>query len=237
MATTKASGLDAKQIHAICPVSERKLNELVIKEIQPFQLIFVIRKSKCIIMKIKPFILACCILVSATLSAQESLSVGERAPLFKATADDGSTWNISDYIGSHNIVVYFYPAAMTSGCTAQACSYRDHIDDLTSADAIVVGISADKIESLKLFKQAENLNFPLLSDETGSIARSFGVPVGQGGSITRAVGGTEHILIRDVSLRRWTFVVGKDGTIIYKNDAVNPGQDSEEVLSFLNSLK
>jgi len=186
-------------------------------------------------MKEKLTILVLSLLVSLAVSAQESLSVGDKAPLFTATTDDGSTWNLSDYVGKHNIVVYFYPAAMTAGCTAQACAYRDHLNDLTSADAIVVGISADNVESLKLFKQAESLNFPLLSDVTGAIATSFGVPVGQGGSITRTVGGMEHLLVRDISLRRWTFVVGKDGTIIYKNDSVNPGQDSEQILSFLKT--
>lgn len=58
----------------------------------------------------------------------------------------------------------------------QVCSYRDHQDDLASANAIVVGISGDKIENLKLFREADNLNFPLLSDEKGLIAKSFGVP-------------------------------------------------------------
>ena len=188
-------------------------------------------------MKEKLSLFVGCMLVSLALSGQESLSVGDKAPLFKAVSDDGSTWDISKYIGVHNIVVYFYPAAMTSGCTAQACSYRDHQDDLASADAIVVGISGDKPESLRLFRQAENLNFPLLSDATGAIAKSYGVPVGQGGSITRTVGGTEFNLVRDLSIRRWTFVVGKDGSIIYKNDAVNPAQDSEEILGFLRALE
>ena len=186
-------------------------------------------------MKAKIGIIALSVLISLSLSAQEPLSVGEKVPYFKATADDGSVWDLSDHIGNHNIVVYFYPAAMTGGCTAQACAYRDHQEDLASEDAIVVGISGDKVESLRLFKEAENLNFPLLSDESGAIAESFGVPVGQGGSITRTVGGLEHLLIRDVSIRRWTFVVGKDGTIIYKNDSVNPGQDSQEILSFLRA--
>lgn len=186
-------------------------------------------------MKEKLSILVLSVLVSLAVSAQESLSVGDKAPMFEATADDGSTWNLSDYIGKHDIVVYFYPAAMTTGCTTEACSYRDHLDDLTSANAIVVGVSGDNVESLKLFKQAENLNFPLLSDETGTIAKSFGVPIGQGGSITRTVGGIDHLLVRDVTLRRWTFVIGKDGTIIYKNDSVNPAEDSEQILSFLNS--
>ena len=184
-------------------------------------------------MKTQIFTFAIYIMASLSLSAQQGISVGDKVPLFKATADDGSTWDIQKFIGKDYIVVYFYPAAMTGGCTKQACSYRDHQQDLKSADAIVVGISGDKPQNLKLFRQAENLNFPLLSDEKGEIARSFGVPVGEGASIKRTVDGVEHELTRDISTKRWTFIVGKDGKIIYKNEAVNAEKDSEEVLAFL----
>jgi thioredoxin-dependent peroxiredoxin len=179
------------------------------------------------------------IFILATLSmySQKTLSIGDKIPLFKATADDGSTWDISKYIGKDYIIVYFFPAAMTSGCTKQACSYRDHQGDLTSANAIVVGISGDKPENLKLFKQAENLNFPLLSDAKGSLAKSFGVPTGEGASIKRTVDGVEHELVRDLTIKRWTFIAGKDGKIIYKNEAVNAEKDTEEVLQFLSMQK
>ena len=169
--------------------------------------------------------------------SQKTLSVGDKIPLFKATADDGSTWDISKYIGKDYIIVYFFPAAMTSGCTKQACSYRDHQGDLTSANAIVVGISGDKPENLKLFKQAENLNFPLLSDAKGSIANSFGVPAGEGASIKRTVDGVEHELARDITIKRWTFIAGKDGKLIYKNEAVDAEKDTGEVLHFLSMQK
>lgn len=171
------------------------------------------------------------------MSVQKNLFPGDKIPLFKATADDGSIWDISKYIGKDYIIVYFFPAAMTSGCTKQACSYRDHQGDLTSADAIVVGISGDKPENLKLFKQAESLNFPLLSDAKGNIANSFGVPAGEGASIKRTVGGFEHELVRDLTIKRWTFIAGKDGKIIYKNEAVDAEKDTEEVLHFLSIQK
>ncbi len=167
------------------------------------------------------------------MAGQQGVSVGSKAPEFSATADDGSVWNIKEFIGKKYIVVYFYPAAMTGGCTKQACAYRDHRDDLKSAGIEVVGISGDKIESLRLFKQAENLNFMLLSDEKGEIARAFGVPLGEGGAIKRTVGGAEHELLRGVTAKRWTFIVGKDGKIIYKNEAVNAEKDSDEVLDFI----
>jgi len=188
-------------------------------------------------MKARFSIITILLLTSFPIYGQKTLSVGDNVPIFKATSDDGSTWDISKFIGKDYIVIYFYPGAMTGGCTKQACAYRDHQADLTSAGAMVVGISSDEIESLKLFKQAENLNFPLLSDKKGTIAGSFGVPVGEGASIKRTVGGIEHELVRDITLKRWTFIVGKDGKIIYKNDAVNAEKDSEEVLNFLSMQK
>jgi len=190
-----------------------------------------------LIMKARFSIITILLLTSFPIYGQKTLSIGDNVPIFKATSDDGSTWDISKFIGKDYIVIYFYPGAMTGGCTKQACAYRDHQADLTSAGAMVVGISSDEIESLKLFKQAENLNFPLLSDKKGTIAGSFGVPVGEGASIKRTVGGIEHELVRDITLKRWTFIVGKDGKIIYKNDAVNAEKDSEEVLNFLSMQK
>jgi peroxiredoxin Q/BCP len=188
-------------------------------------------------MKKRIFIISIVMLASYSLYSQNTLSIGDKIPLFKATADDGSTWDISKYIGKEYIVIYFFPGAMTSGCTKQACSYRDHQNDLSSAGALVVGISGDKPENLKLFRQAENLNFPLLSDEKGNIAKSFGVPVGEGASIKRTVAGIEHELVRDITIKRWTFIAGKDGKIIYKNEAVNAEKDTEEVLKFLSMNK
>jgi len=179
------------------------------------------------------FAVAILVMVSCTVSGQQGLSVGDNAPVFNAKADDGTTWNISNFLGEKNIVVYFYPAAMTGGCTKQACSYRDHREDLQSADVVVVGISGDKIENLRLFKLAETLNFTLLSDEKGDIARSFGVPLTVGGAIKRTVEGIEHELVREVTAKRWTFIIGKDGRIIYKNESVNAENDSEEVLNFI----
>lgn len=105
--------------------------------------------------------------------------------------------------------------------------------DLQSAEIVVVGISGDKVENLKLFKQSENLNFTLLSDEKGNVAKTFGVPIGAGGAIKRTVGGVEHELVRDISIKRWTFIVGKDKKIIYKNETIDPEKDSEEVLNFI----
>jgi peroxiredoxin Q/BCP len=174
-----------------------------------------------------------CLFGSLTANCQQVLQIGDKAPVFNARADDGSTWDIKKFLGEKFIVVYFYPAAMTGGCTKQACSYRDHREDLISAGVEVVGVSGDKVEGLKLFKQAENLNFTLLSDEKGDIAKLFGVPVSEGGTLKRTVGGTEFDLVRGVTTKRWTFVIGKDSKIIYKNESVNAEKDTEDVLNFL----
>jgi thioredoxin-dependent peroxiredoxin len=171
--------------------------------------------------------------VFMSVSGQQVLKVGDKAPEFQATADDGSNWNIKKFLGKAYIVVYFYPAAMTSGCTKQACSYRDHQDNLKAAGIVVVGISGDRAEDLRLFRQADNLNFTLLSDEKGKIAEKFGVPVSEGGSVKRTVDGTEHELVRGVTEKRWTFIIGKDGKIIYKNESVNPEKDPEDILAFI----
>jgi len=169
------------------------------------------------------------------ISGQQPLKVGDKAPEFQATADDGSNWNIKKFLGKEYIVVYFYPSAMSSGCTKQACSYRDHRDYLKEAGIVVVGISGDKPENLRLFKQADNLNYTLLADEKGEIAEKFGVPVSQGGSMKSTVGGKEHELVRAVTEKRWTFIIGKDGKIIYKNESVTPEKDPEDVLAFIKS--
>lgn len=184
-------------------------------------------------MKLKIYALAIFIFTTFTASGQKGLSVGDKAPEFKALADNGSTWDINTFLGNKYIVVYFYPAAMSGGCTKQACSYRDHMGDLQSADVVVVGVSGDNIENLRLFKKADNLNFPLLSDSKGNIAKAFGVPIGKGGTFNRIVGGTEHELVRDLTEKRWTFIIGKDKKIIFKNETVDPEKDSEDVLSFI----
>lgn len=178
-------------------------------------------------------IMAILAVVSLNLHGQQGLQVGDKAPEFKAQTDDGTVWDVKDYLGKNYIVAYFYPAAMTGGCTKQACSYRDHMDKLLAQGVVVVGISGDKVENLRLFRQAENLNFSLLSDGKGEIAKAFGVPAGEGGAIKRTVGGIEHELVRELTTKRWTFIIGKDGKILYKNDAVDAEKDTAEVLEFI----
>lgn len=176
--------------------------------------------------------------LTTTLFSQENklLKVGDKAPMFKILADNGSIWDIENYIGEKYIIVYFYPAAMTGGCTKQACAYRDFKSSIKSANAVVVGVSGDNIEGLKLFKKVNDLNFTLLSDESGEIAKMFGVPTRDGGTITREIDGNSFDLVRGTTAARWTFVIDKKGNIVYKNDSVNAKNDTEEVLRFLNDM-
>ncbi|WP_167610919.1 peroxiredoxin [Maribellus sediminis] len=169
------------------------------------------------------------------ISFAQELKVGDKAPAFSAKSDDGSTWKAKDYLGKKFIVVYFYPAAMTGGCTAQACAYRDMKSEINSADAVVVGVSGDNVEGLKLFKKANNLNFPLLSDEQGEIAKKFGVPTRDGGTITKEIDGQNFDLTRGVTTSRWTFIIDKNGNIVYKNTEVDVSKDTKQILEFIKN--
>ncbi len=166
------------------------------------------------------------------------VSVGDAAPMFEAKDDTGKAWKSSEHVGKGPVVVYFYPADMTGGCTAQACGFRDHSADLKAAGATVVGVSGDTVESHQLFKKAHNLNFTLLADVDGEVAHAFGVPVTEGAKTVNAtIEGTAHALVRDITAKRWTFVIGTDGKVAYKDDAVKAKEDSKKILEVLKSMK
>jgi peroxiredoxin Q/BCP len=179
------------------------------------------------------FVLGACIAAAGALAKEDKseLNKGDKAPSFEATDDQGKTWKSSDHVGKKVIVVYFYPADFTRGCTQQACTFRDDMEKLTTKDIEVVGVSGDSAKTHALFKKYHKLNYTLLADERGELAKKFGVPVNKGG---KAKGfdenGKEIVVERGVTIPRWTFVIGKDGTIIYKNPKVSPAQDSKQVL-------
>ena len=162
-------------------------------------------------------------------------TVGDPAPEFEAMTDQGEMWRSSDHEGGL-LVVFFFPAAMTGGCTAQACSFRDNRSQLVDMGAEVVGISGDQIRNLQIFRGTNNLNFPLLSDVDGSIARAFGVPVREGGTITREVDGEQVELTRTVTTSRWTFIIDEEGKIAYVDTEVDAAVDSEAVLAALREM-
>ncbi len=180
------------------------------------------------------------VIASAGLFAADEavkLNPGDKAPAFTAKDADGNTWNSQEVVGKQSMVVYFYPAAFTGGCTKQACSYRDRLTEFKGMDAEIVAISGDEPETLKMFRKEHGLNFTLLSDPDGSVAQKFGVPVKQGGSIKQTVGGQEMTLNRGVTTSRWTFVIDKEGKIAYVNSQVDAAKDSEAVLATLQGLK
>ena len=159
-------------------------------------------------------------------------NVGDTVSPFSTLADNGKIW-ASDSLDSDYLVVYFYPAAMTFGCTKQACSYRDKKSEFAELNAGIVGISGDEVEALHVFKQVHNLNFTLLSDSEGKIAEHFGVPTSDGGEITKEVDGKDVVLKRGVTTKRWTFILDKKGKVLYKDDGVNPLNDAKKVLEQL----
>lgn len=173
---------------------------------------------------------ACNVLFAA---ANDTLQVGDRAPGFVANDQDGNLWKSEDHLGKGYLVVYFYPAAMTGGCTKQACSYRDHKSGFDNMQVEVVGISGDPVKNLKYFQEAQQLNFTLLSDVSGEIAAKFGVPIGAGGVITRSINGQEKNLARMVTASRWTFVLDPQGRVVYKDAEVNAAEDSQKVMDFV----
>ena len=101
------------------------------------------------------------------------LDVGDTAPAFSLSDADGNTVKLSDFKG-RKVIVYFYPAALTPGCTKQACDFRDSLAQLNGAGIDVVGISPDKPEKLAKFRDAESLTFPLLSDPERNVLTAWG---------------------------------------------------------------
>ncbi len=178
--------------------------------------------------------------LAAALGADPSsvkLNVGDKAPSFSATDADGKNWNSADHVGKNFIVLYFYPAAMTGGCTKQACSYRDDLSQLRQAGAEIVGVSGDEVENLQAFRQVEHLNFTLLADPDGSIAKKFGVPLREGGSINKTIDGQDKTFKRGVTASRWTFIIDKNGNVAYVNPQVDAQNDSKAVMAALTELK
>ena len=183
------------------------------------------------------FVLSLLILgLSAHVGAQVSL--GEEVPNFTAFDQDNLKWTLKKELKKTDyMVVYFYPAAFTGGCTKQACSYRDQKGELEAVGAHVVGVSGDNPETLGLFAMEHNLNFSLLSDESGELATIFDVPHNEGGTINREIKGKAFDLTRGTTIQRWTFIIDNKGTLIYKDAEVDAANDSGKVVKYLSSLQ
>lgn len=174
--------------------------------------------------------------LAARAEAESDLKVGDAAPKFESTDDDGKAWKSEDHVGKKIIVVYFYPADCTGGCTRQAQGFRDDMETLTKMGVEVVGVSGDSVANHKVFKKVEKLNFALLADEDGSVAKAFGVPLGKGGEAKNPLDAGAP-LKRNVTAKRWTFIIGKDGKIAMKNTEVKAAEDSKAVLKAVESLE
>ena len=179
-------------------------------------------------------------LLSSPIAAQQSidLKIGDKVPEFELLDDSGKDWKSSDHVGKHVIVVYFYPADMTGGCTKQACGFRDDMGSLKEKGVEVVGISGDSVRNHQLFKKAHDLNFALLADTSGKVAEKFGVPVTAGEKTVKAtIDGKEESLTRSVTTARWTFVIDKSGKIASKNKEVKAADDSKAIRELVEKLK
>lgn len=166
------------------------------------------------------------------------LKVGDAAPQFTVKDDAGHDWKSDDHFGKKIVVVYFYPADMTGGCTKQACGFRDDMKTLTDKGVEVVGVSGDSVKNHQLFKKAHDLNFTLLADTDAAVAHKFGVTVTPGEkSVKATIDGKEETLTRTVTEARWTFVIDKSGKIASKNTTVKAAEDSKAILELVEKLK
>lgn len=129
------------------------------------------------------------------------LAAGTAAPAFTLDDQDGTAVSLSDFAGKP-VIVYFYPAASTPGCTTEACDFRDNINSLKSAGYQVLGVSRDEAPALQKFRDEQNLNFPLLSDPDLAVHNAYGA-WGEKSLYGKTVTG----------VLRSTFVIGEDGTV------------------------
>lgn len=129
------------------------------------------------------------------------LAPGDAAPDFTLSDPDGKQVSLSDYRGQ-KVIVYFYPAAMTPGCTTEACDFRDNLREFESAGVAVAGISPDEPAKLARFRDKERLTFPLLSDPQHQVLEAYG-----------AYGEKTLYGRTTVGVIRSTFVIGPDGRV------------------------
>jgi peroxiredoxin Q/BCP len=151
------------------------------------------------------------------------LEPGDRAPDFELETYDGKSMKLSDLQGSR-VVLYFYPKDDTSGCTKEACGFRDNLPALKELDAIVLGVSPDGVASHEKFRDKYDLNFPLLSDPDHAVAEAYGA------------WGKKKMYGREYEgILRSTFVIGADGRIEKVYAKVKPAEHAGQVVADLSS--
>lgn len=149
------------------------------------------------------------------------IDVGSRIPDFELRDQTGKLLRINSLLGDKNLIIYFYPKDETPGCTAQACTFRDHYEEFKEAGAEVIGISSDTAASHDNFIKNHDLPFTLLSDEKAKVRKLFGVPKSFFGLLEGRV----------------TYVVDKNGIVRYIfNSQLNISGHISRSLEILNSL-
>jgi len=142
-----------------------------------------------------------------------AVTVGSLAPDFSLSDQNGQTRRLSDYRGQW-VILYFYPKDDTPGCTTEGKSFRDNLKDFQQAGAQVLGVSMDSVKSHRQFAQKYGLNFPLLADESGQVARLYGA-AGGFGPISYA--------------KRQTFLIDPDGAVVKHYQSVSPSRHVAEL--------
>ena len=155
---------------------------------------------------------------AASLVWAEPLVVGQAAPEISAPDQDGKIVDLGQLYAKGDVLVYFYPKAGTSGCTAQACSLRDAYDKLTARGVTVVGVSADTEQAQKNFEETNHLPFILLADPGHTVIDAFGVPLFGAGLATR-----QAFLIRH-------------GHVVWRDLTASTTKQAADVLAVLDSL-
>lgn len=164
------------------------------------------------------------ILLMSLPFALASVQPGEVAPAFRLQDQTGAWRSLSDYRGKW-VVLYFYPKDNTPGCTTQACELRDDIFAFRRANAVVLGVSVDQIDSKEAFAKEHSLPFPVLSDATTETTKAYG-------SLTSY----PQFKLFNIS-RRDTFIIDPQGRIAKRFDNVNPDGHSKMVLAELTALQ
>jgi thioredoxin-dependent peroxiredoxin len=150
--------------------------------------------------------------------------VGSKAPDFSLPDQDGKTHSLSDYKGQ-TVLLYFYPKDMTPGCTKEACSFRDSMNDLKAGGVQVLGVSVDSVESHKKFAERYHLNFPILSDMNKKVVQEY------------AVWGEKKFLgVKYVGTSRESFLISPEGEVLKHYTKVNPETHVAEVLKDAKAL-
>jgi thioredoxin-dependent peroxiredoxin len=167
-------------------------------------------------------------------SEMDPPKVGDKAPAFEAKDDQGNLWKSADHVGKKMLVVYFYPADFTGGCTSQACGFRDNSKALEDKGIEVVGVSGDSVATHAAFKKEHKLTFTLLADESGVLADKFGVPFAKKSGQAKF---KDQVFVRGGTAQRYTVVIDNKGTVVAHYAVKDAANDNKKVLEVVDSIK